>query len=361
MKFLLFILISASFIFSLDSLEILVKGFSNQENNGHQIDRQEAILDAKRQACEKAGIIIESKTTSENFQLLLDLVETKSNTILLPDFKIMDIGYNSDSCYQVVLSGKITLVQNTESTSSKEIRHIHSLHKNGDHRKCKKLLKKYFTSSDKSIKNNLKEEAFYLYIRWGYAINYNTSLTEFIDYYPNSNYIDSLKSFGEFITNFIFEHDTSITIQKDSWQEANFIYNKKTYSKTVEALIDTIVYTNYNNTEHSIIIDYTLYSDNNKYPLSAFSLTARYFDSNIKTNKISKDGQLVLNLFQSFKTYKKKFFRKSRENTVTISYDRSSKKFNNFLIESLIVNGDVPRGKGPFKYSIKYNVKQIAF
>jgi len=53
-----------------------VKGINSQQNDGTQQERLEAILDAKRQACEKAGMIIESKTTVENFQVVYDLMET---------------------------------------------------------------------------------------------------------------------------------------------------------------------------------------------------------------------------------------------------------------------------------------------
>jgi len=50
-------------------------------------------MDAKRQACEKAGLQIKSKTTVENFQTVFDHVESESEAVLLPGFQIIDIGY----------------------------------------------------------------------------------------------------------------------------------------------------------------------------------------------------------------------------------------------------------------------------
>jgi len=88
-------------------VDISVKGISDAKNDGPQKDRQEAILDARRQACEKAGIELKSKTTVENFQTTYDLVETHSEGVLLPGYQIIDVGYVQDGTYNVVLTGKL--------------------------------------------------------------------------------------------------------------------------------------------------------------------------------------------------------------------------------------------------------------
>ena len=44
--------------FAQEVIEISVKGISDSKNEGAQKDRKEAIMDAKRQACEKAGLQI---------------------------------------------------------------------------------------------------------------------------------------------------------------------------------------------------------------------------------------------------------------------------------------------------------------
>jgi hypothetical protein len=64
-------------------------------------------MDAKRQACEKAGVRIEAKTTVENFQTIYDLVESQAAAVLLPGFQVIDNGYGEDGTYTVVLIGKI--------------------------------------------------------------------------------------------------------------------------------------------------------------------------------------------------------------------------------------------------------------
>jgi hypothetical protein len=90
-----------------ETIDITVIGISDGIKNSRQRDRQEAMTDAKRQACEKAGLKIGSKTRVENFQTTYDLIESKSEAILLPGFNVIDIGYVEDGTYQVVLSGKI--------------------------------------------------------------------------------------------------------------------------------------------------------------------------------------------------------------------------------------------------------------
>jgi len=88
-------------------IDISVRGISDAANDGAQKDRLEAILDAKRQACEKAGMTISSKTTVENFKAVFDLVETQAEAVLLPGFTVIDVGYMADGTFAVVLTGKL--------------------------------------------------------------------------------------------------------------------------------------------------------------------------------------------------------------------------------------------------------------
>jgi hypothetical protein len=90
-----------------DVIDVIVKGISDNSRDGAQKDRQEAIMDAKRQACEKAGLKIEAKTTVENFQTVYDYVESQAAAILLPGFQVIDNGYGEDGTYTVVLVGKV--------------------------------------------------------------------------------------------------------------------------------------------------------------------------------------------------------------------------------------------------------------
>ncbi len=91
-------------------IDVGVRGISDAQRDGAQKDRLEAILDAKRQACERAGIKIESKTTVENFQAVYDYVEAQAEAVLLPGFQIIDNGYGEDGTYSVVLVGRVKTV-----------------------------------------------------------------------------------------------------------------------------------------------------------------------------------------------------------------------------------------------------------
>lgn len=111
------LLVSAT-IHAQEIIDVGVRGISDQTRDGAQQDRLEAILDAKRQACERAGLKIESATTVENFQTVYDYVETQAESILLPGFQIIDNGYGEDGTYSVVLVGKIQSVIAEESVES---------------------------------------------------------------------------------------------------------------------------------------------------------------------------------------------------------------------------------------------------
>lgn len=91
-------------------IDVGVRGISDLNRDGAQQDRLEAILDAKRQACERAGLKIESATTVENFQTVYDYIATQAESVLLPGFQIIDNGYGEDGTYSVVLIGKVQSV-----------------------------------------------------------------------------------------------------------------------------------------------------------------------------------------------------------------------------------------------------------
>ena len=86
------IIIFCSTLIAQEVIDITVKGISNSENDGAQKDRQEAIMDAKRQACEKSGVRLQSNTNVENFQVTFDYIESKAAAVLLPGFQVVDVG-----------------------------------------------------------------------------------------------------------------------------------------------------------------------------------------------------------------------------------------------------------------------------
>jgi len=90
-----------------ETLDVTIKGFDDGKKTSRQHDYREAVLDAKRQAIEQAGVTVESKSTVRNSVLQEDFIETQAKAVLLPGFQITDIGYMQDGTYQVVLTGKV--------------------------------------------------------------------------------------------------------------------------------------------------------------------------------------------------------------------------------------------------------------
>ena len=88
-------------------VEVFIKGFDDGIKTTKQHDYDEAVMNAKMQAIERAGVDLESITKVINFQMKYKAVESKAKAILLPAFQVMDIGYLPDGTYQVVLSGKV--------------------------------------------------------------------------------------------------------------------------------------------------------------------------------------------------------------------------------------------------------------
>jgi tetratricopeptide (TPR) repeat protein len=86
------------------SMHVRVTGLSDGTYSGKTKDRKEAILDAKRQALEQAGIDIKSKTTVKNYRLEEDLIESEAKGNLR--FDIVDMGYDG-KIYKVELVGDV--------------------------------------------------------------------------------------------------------------------------------------------------------------------------------------------------------------------------------------------------------------
>ncbi len=101
---------------SAETIDVTIKGLDDGRKTSRQQDYKEAVLDAKRQAIEQAGVTVESKSTVRNAVLQEDFIESNAKAVLLPGFQIMDIGYMQDGTYQVVLTGKVQ-VQPKQSAS----------------------------------------------------------------------------------------------------------------------------------------------------------------------------------------------------------------------------------------------------
>ncbi|MDQ7798059.1 MAG: hypothetical protein RDU76_03825 [Candidatus Edwardsbacteria bacterium] len=99
-----------------ETLDVTIKGLDDGKKTSRQQDYKQAVLDAKRQAIEQAGVTVESKSTVKNAVLQEDFIESNAKAVLLPGFQIMDIGYLQDGTYQIVLTGKVQ-VQPKQSSS----------------------------------------------------------------------------------------------------------------------------------------------------------------------------------------------------------------------------------------------------
>ena len=94
-------------IASAEVIDVEIKGVDDGVRTTRQQDYIEALVNAKLQAIELAGVEIESITRVVDLQVQFQLVEQRSNGVLLPGFRVIDIGYVADGTYQIVLIGKV--------------------------------------------------------------------------------------------------------------------------------------------------------------------------------------------------------------------------------------------------------------
>ncbi|MCD4731007.1 MAG: ankyrin repeat domain-containing protein [Bacteroidales bacterium] len=104
-QFLLLILLQ---FLNAQEIQVTIKGFDDGIKTSKLQDYKEAVTNAKIEAIERAGSEITSYTKIVNFQMKYESVESKAEAVLLPGYDIMDIGYQTDGTYLVILSGSVS-------------------------------------------------------------------------------------------------------------------------------------------------------------------------------------------------------------------------------------------------------------
>ena len=173
-----------------ETIDVLIKGVDDGIKTKKQQDYKEAVMNAKLQAIERAGVKIQSITKVENFMLKYDMVESKAKALLLPGFKIMDLGYQQDGTYQVVLSGKVKPYK--EGIENKELRYAKSLIDKGERSKVRNIITNIIESSKN---DNAVAEALYYQVVWKFASDEKDTYSKLKAYYPNSKYVNLLDKF----------------------------------------------------------------------------------------------------------------------------------------------------------------------
>ncbi|MEJ2544698.1 MAG: hypothetical protein P8Y99_11580, partial [Calditrichaceae bacterium] len=295
----------------------------------------EAIMDAKRQACEKAGMTIESKTKVENFEVAYDYIETQAETVLLPGFQLIEIGYVQDGTFQVVLTGKIKVLEGEEPISNKELRYAKSLRDRGKHAECEAILKKYIDGEDKEASEELKEEAFYYFIKWGYAWDTQESVHKFGAYYPDSKYLSN-KTYQS---------------SANDWQPAELQHNDITYTKKITVASDTIIFKNFRDKDQTLLFNYCLFSTDEEEAKTAYKIILSYFDGNFKETPATDQLKEVEDRFRTFRA----------GGSPTFQHSASGGWFADYKMKGFMIKGQVPIGEGPFEQTVQFEVYQKSF
>ncbi len=351
-KIIFFLFIFSFSLYSQEILDISVKGISDSKNEGAQKDRMEALMDAKRQACEKAGVKLKSTTTVENFQTVFDHIESQSEAVLLPGFQIIDIGYVADGTYQIVLTGKIKIIEE-EKISAKELRYAKSLKDRGKWSECKKILVKYIDGKDEEFNEAIKEEALYLYIKWGFSFNVQEQCEKFAAFYPESDKVSKILSFSEFSSKPVLSFNKEYVSDSTKWINEEYTYKKTTFQKQIKVTSDTIKFNDFSRIPFVLIIDLSIYKTTDTtvaLPLAYF-LKLSYFEGDITKISADKDIKIIDEIFKQFR------------NTGTNTFQRSSSGnwFKYFALKHYQIEGNVPFNLEKYTYRIKFEIVQKGF
>ena len=337
--------------FAQEVIDISVKGISDSKNEGAQKDRKEAIMDAKRQACEKAGLQIKSKTTVENFQTVFDYIESESEALLLPGFQIIDIGYVADGTYQVVLTGKIKTVVE-EKISAKELRYAKSLYDREKYSECKQILEKYINNKENDAPEELQEESLYLYIKWGFSFTAQEDCEKYAAFYPESEKVSKVLKYGEFVTKPVLKYSKDFSVNNSNWVEGNYEVDSNIFKNQNIVLLDTLVISDFVENKTTIIAQFSIYQANETAPdkSAAYRLSIKYWLGNnpnpeLTDIKIIDDKSKIL----------------SDSGSKTFQHSASGKWFENFKLKNYQIKGMVPFAEEEYSYNLKFDIYQKGF
>jgi hypothetical protein len=90
-----------------DLVQFKVIGYSFGKKKNLRDDYNEALVDAKIKAIERAGIKVDSITRVENFELKSDMVEAQSKGTIEPGYEIIELGYDESGVYKILMIGKV--------------------------------------------------------------------------------------------------------------------------------------------------------------------------------------------------------------------------------------------------------------
>jgi hypothetical protein len=102
-----------------ETIDVQIKGFDDGVKTTQQQDYKEAVLFAKREAIERAGVKVKALTTAKDFVIQSDYIESKAKAVLLPGYNVVDVGYQTDGTYLVILTGNVKT--STPDLNSKEV------------------------------------------------------------------------------------------------------------------------------------------------------------------------------------------------------------------------------------------------
>jgi hypothetical protein len=89
------------------TIDVRIKGVDDGVKTTKQQDYKEAVLFAKREAIERAGVKVKALTAAKDFVIHSDYIESKAEAVLLPGYDVIDVGYQQNGTYLVILNGKV--------------------------------------------------------------------------------------------------------------------------------------------------------------------------------------------------------------------------------------------------------------
>jgi len=133
------------------------------------------------------------------------------------------------------------------------------LFENGEYSKSRSLLEKYIDSDDINVSESLKEEALYLYIKWGFSFNVKTDCEKYAAYYPKSQKVGNILAFGNYAEKPLLNFNNDFSAENNEWMDGEFTVDKETFQRKKTIFSTERKLKDYHGRKFDIIVEYAVF------------------------------------------------------------------------------------------------------
>jgi hypothetical protein len=150
----------------------------------------------------------------------------------------------------------------------------------------------------------------------------------------------------------LYSHNKEYSVDFSRWQKKTVTKEERKFDMALPVILDTIIFIDYKNNEHSMVLEYTFLHSTVKDAKEPFAYTYSlvHYAGNIKKTA-SQNSSVVFEYFIPYTDLENNQYHASR----------SDIRFGNFKLTDYLLEGEVPAKKGLHPQKVTSEVRQVAY